>query len=101
MDRPLDRYRQTPTTQPKPKKLSQILDTGQAPVLRKSPDLRIALPEGGIGQIPYFFERVDYTYRQHHRWTNQDFGDQPPSEVPRRRSGNCRDIVRTLERDAP
>lgn len=52
-----------------------------SPVLRKFPDLRIALSEGGIGWIPYFLERVDYTYQHHHKWTNQDFGDKLPSQV--------------------
>ena len=33
-----------------------------SPVLRKFPDLRMALSEGGIGWIPYFLERVDYVY---------------------------------------
>ncbi len=52
-----------------------------SPVLRKFPDLRIALSEGGIGWVPYFLERVDYVYEHHHQWTNQDFGDQLPSQV--------------------
>ncbi len=50
-------------------------------VLRKFPDLKIALSEGGIGWIPYFLERIDYTYEHHHLWTGQDFGDKRPSEV--------------------
>jgi predicted TIM-barrel fold metal-dependent hydrolase len=52
-----------------------------SPVLRKFPNLRIALSEGGIGWVPYFLERVDYTYQHHHQWTNQDFGDKLPSQV--------------------
>ncbi len=52
-----------------------------SPVLRKFPDLKIALSEGGIGWIPYFLERIDYNYRRHHAWTGQDFGDKLPSEV--------------------
>ena len=52
-----------------------------SPVLRKYPDLRIALSEGGIGWVPYFLERIDYTYQHHHQWTNQDFGDKLPSQV--------------------
>ena len=52
-----------------------------SPVLRKFDKLRIALSEGGIGWIPYFLERIDYTYQHHHRWTNQDFGDKLPSQV--------------------
>ena len=52
-----------------------------SPVLRKFPDLKIALSEGGIGWIPYFLERVDYNYQRHHIWTGQNFGDRLPSEV--------------------
>ena len=52
-----------------------------SPVLRKFDKLRIALSEGGIGWLPYFLERVDYTYQHHKAWTNQDFGDKLPSQV--------------------
>ena len=60
-----------------------------SPVLRKFSDLKIALSEGGIGWIPYFLERIDYTYRHHHRWTNQDFGGKLPSEVFNERILTC------------
>ena len=52
-----------------------------SPVLRKFPDLKVALSEGGIGWIPYFLERVDYNYQRHHYWTGQDFGDRLPSDL--------------------
>ena len=52
-----------------------------SPVLRKFPDLKFALSEGGIGWIPYFLERIDYNYDRHHSWTGQDFGSKLPSEV--------------------
>jgi tryptophan-rich sensory protein len=52
-----------------------------SPVFRKFPNLKIALSEGGIGWVPYFLERIDYVYKHHHQWTNQDFGDKLPSEV--------------------
>ncbi len=52
-----------------------------SPVLRKFPDIKIALSEGGTGWIPYFLERVDRTYTQHRAWTGQDFGGRLPSEV--------------------
>ncbi|HZT67840.1 MAG TPA: amidohydrolase family protein [Acidimicrobiales bacterium] len=52
-----------------------------SPVLRKFPQLKIALSEGGIGWIPYFLERIDYNYQRHHLWTGQDFGDKLPSQV--------------------
>ena len=52
-----------------------------SPTLRKFPDLKFALSEGGIGWIPYFLERIDYNYDRHHAWTGQDFGSKLPSEV--------------------
>jgi predicted TIM-barrel fold metal-dependent hydrolase len=60
-----------------------------SPVLRKFPDLRVALSEGGTGWIPYFHERVDWIYTRHHPWTGQDFGDKLPSEMFRERIVTC------------
>jgi predicted TIM-barrel fold metal-dependent hydrolase len=60
-----------------------------SPVLRKFPDLRVALSEGGIGWIPYFLERLDWIYTRHHAWTGQDFGSRLPSEVFRERIVTC------------
>jgi predicted TIM-barrel fold metal-dependent hydrolase len=50
-------------------------------VPKKFPKLKYALSEGGIGWIPYFRERIDYTYERHHFWTGQDMGDRLPSQV--------------------
>ncbi|MFF3372248.1 amidohydrolase family protein [Streptomyces sp. NPDC002680] len=50
-------------------------------IFKKFPNLKISLSEGGIGWIPYFLERVDYTYRQHGAWTGADFGDRMPSDI--------------------
>jgi predicted TIM-barrel fold metal-dependent hydrolase len=60
-----------------------------SPVLRKFPDLVVALSEGGIGWIPYFLERVDRVYDNHHEWTHQDFGNKLPSEVFNERIVTC------------
>ena len=60
-----------------------------SPVLRRFPDLRVALSEGGIGWIPYFLERMDWTYQRQHGWTGQDFGDFLPSDVFRDRVVTC------------
>ena len=60
-----------------------------SPVLRKFPELRVSLSEGGIGWIPYFHERVDWIYTRHHAWTGQDFGGKLPSEVFRERMVTC------------
>jgi len=60
-----------------------------SPVLRKFPDLRISLSEGGIGWIPYLLERLDWIYTRHHAWTGQDFGGRLPSDVFRERIVTC------------
>ncbi|MDT3440857.1 amidohydrolase family protein [Pseudofrankia sp. BMG5.37] len=60
-----------------------------SPMLRKFPDLTLALSEGGIGWIPYFLERVDRVYKQHRAWTHQDFGDKLPSELFLERIVTC------------
>jgi len=58
-------------------------------VFRKFPTFKIAMSEGGIGWIPYFLERIDYTYEHHKAWTGQDFGDQLPSQVFKERVVTC------------
>jgi predicted TIM-barrel fold metal-dependent hydrolase len=50
-------------------------------VMTEFPSLRIALSEGGIGWVPYFLERIDYVYKNHHKWTGQDLGGRLPSEL--------------------
>jgi predicted TIM-barrel fold metal-dependent hydrolase len=60
-----------------------------SPVLRKFSDLKVALSEGGIGWIPYFLDRMDWTYERQHGWTGQDFGDRLPSDVFKDRVVTC------------
>jgi len=52
------------------------------PTLRRFPDLRVALSEGGIGWVPFYFDRIDRHYRNqawlHH---DADFAHRLPSEV--------------------
>lgn len=48
---------------------------------QRYPKLRMALSEGGIGWIPYFLERADFTYEHHHEWTFTDFGGKRPSDI--------------------
>ncbi|QLL07405.1 amidohydrolase family protein [Mycobacterium vicinigordonae] len=57
-------------------------------VLRKFPDLRFALSEGGIGWVPYFAERADYAHRQH-TWIDDGFESSMPSEVFRKQVYTC------------
>jgi predicted TIM-barrel fold metal-dependent hydrolase len=58
-------------------------------VIKKFPDIRFALSEGGTGWIPYFLDRVDRTYETHRAWTGQDFGTKMPSEVFREHFLTC------------
>lgn len=58
-------------------------------VIKKFPDIRFALSEGGTGWIPYFLDRLDRTYDMHRQWTGQDFGDMLPSDVFRRHFLTC------------
>jgi predicted TIM-barrel fold metal-dependent hydrolase len=60
-----------------------------SPVLRKFPDLRVSLSEGGIGWVPYFLDRMDWIYTRHSGWTGQDFGGMLPSEVFQERVVLC------------
>jgi predicted TIM-barrel fold metal-dependent hydrolase len=54
-----------------------------SPTLKRFPDLKFALSEGGIGWLPYFLERIDYVYERHRFWTGQQFGDMLPSQKAR------------------
>ena len=52
------------------------------PTLRQFPDLKVALSEGGIGWIPFYFDRIDRHF-QNQSWLHDgdDFGGKLPSEV--------------------
>jgi predicted TIM-barrel fold metal-dependent hydrolase len=52
------------------------------PTLRRFPDLRVALSEGGIGWIPFYFDRID-RHATNQAWLNHgdDFGGKLPSEI--------------------
>jgi predicted TIM-barrel fold metal-dependent hydrolase len=50
------------------------------PTLRRFPDLRVALSEGGIGWIPFYLDRIDRHY-ENQTWLDNDFGGKLPSEV--------------------
>lgn len=59
--------------------------------LNRYPNLRIAMSESGIGWIPYFMERADYSHKQHRAWTYSDqiFKGRMPSEVFRQHFQSC------------
>jgi predicted TIM-barrel fold metal-dependent hydrolase len=49
-------------------------------VLRKWPKLKFISAESGIGWLPYFLERADYTHRKHQFWTGSRI-DVTPSDL--------------------
>jgi predicted TIM-barrel fold metal-dependent hydrolase len=51
--------------------------------LHKYPDMKICLSECGLGWIPYFMERADFSHSRHKYWTNSSmtFKNKTPSEV--------------------
>jgi predicted TIM-barrel fold metal-dependent hydrolase len=60
------------------------------PTLRRFPHLRVALSEGGIGWVPFYFDRIDRHY-EHQRWLHhdEDFGGMLPSELFRQHILAC------------
>ena len=61
----------------------------QLEALHRYPDLKVALSEGGIGWIPYFLERADFTYEHHREWTHTNFRGKKPSELFREHFLTC------------
>ncbi|MDG2003706.1 MAG: amidohydrolase family protein [Novosphingobium sp.] len=61
----------------------------QLRALREHPNMRIALSEGGIGWVPYFLERADFTNTRHKAWTNSNYKDMKPSEMFKRHFMTC------------
>ncbi|WP_297489152.1 amidohydrolase family protein [Acidocella sp.] len=57
--------------------------------LNRYPTLKMALSEGGIGWVPYFMERADFSHGQHHAWTHSNYKGMKPSEVFKRHFLNC------------
>ncbi|WP_439135211.1 amidohydrolase family protein [Pseudomaricurvus sp.] len=61
----------------------------QLDALNRYPDLRIFLSESGIGWIPYFLERAEFSHARHKAWTHSGFGGLKPSELFRRHFMTC------------
>ena len=57
--------------------------------LLKYPNMKIALSESGIGWIPYFMERADFSHARHKAWTNSGFGGLKPSDIFKRHFMSC------------
>jgi predicted TIM-barrel fold metal-dependent hydrolase len=60
-----------------------------APMWKKFPSLRMALSEGGIGWIPYFLERADFSHQHHSAWTHNEVIGTKPSDAFRRHIITC------------
>lgn len=61
----------------------------QLEALQRYPDMKIMLSESGIGWIPYFMERADFSHWRHKAWTHSGFGGKKPSEVFRKHFMTC------------
>ncbi len=61
----------------------------QLEALHRYPDMKIILSESGIGWIPYFLERTDFSHWRHKAWTHSGFEGTKPSEVFRRHFMTC------------
>lgn len=57
--------------------------------LHRYPTMKIALSEGGIGWVPYFMERADFSHARHKAWTHSGFAGTKPSEVFRKHFMTC------------
>lgn len=49
--------------------------------LERYPSMKIALSECGLGWIPYFMERADFSHSRHKAWTNSNFQGLKPSDI--------------------
>jgi predicted TIM-barrel fold metal-dependent hydrolase len=58
------------------------------PTLRRFPQLKVALSEGGIGWIPFYLDRADRHF-QNQVWLHNDFAGRLPSEVFRQQILAC------------
>jgi predicted TIM-barrel fold metal-dependent hydrolase len=66
-----------------------VADWLQLKALHDYPRLRIAISEGGIGWVPYFMERADYSNWRHKAWTHSRFTNLKPSELLKRHFLHC------------
>ncbi|HKP60683.1 MAG TPA: amidohydrolase family protein [Polyangiales bacterium] len=57
--------------------------------LQRYPSLKIAMSECGLGWIPYFMERADFSHSRHEAWTHNGFNGRKPSEVFRKHFMVC------------
>lgn len=61
----------------------------QLEALQRYPEMKIMLSESGIGWIPYFMERADFSHWRHKAWTHSGFEHMKPSDVFRKHFMTC------------
>ncbi|MET0179483.1 MAG: amidohydrolase family protein [Novosphingobium sp.] len=61
-----------------------VADWLQLQELHDYPNLRLIVSEGGIGWVPYFMERADFSNWRHKAWTHSRFQTIKPSDLVRR-----------------
>ena len=61
----------------------------QLEAFQRYDDLKVILSESGIGWVPYFMERADFSHERHKAWTHSGFGGKKPSEVFRQHFMTC------------
>ncbi|RJF91193.1 amidohydrolase family protein [Sphingomonas cavernae] len=66
-----------------------LADWLQLEELHLYPNLRISIAEGGLGWVPYFMERADFSNWRHKAWTHSRFQNMKPSEMVKRHFLHC------------
>jgi len=61
----------------------------QLEALQHYPEMRVFLSESGIGWIPYFLERANFSHERHKAWTNCGYGGLKPSDIFNRNFMTC------------
>jgi predicted TIM-barrel fold metal-dependent hydrolase len=56
-------------------------DWTHSPTFRVFPELKVALSEGGIGWIPYLYDRWSHIHRWHGPWAGADMAGPGPAEI--------------------
>ncbi|WP_317929587.1 amidohydrolase family protein [Halioxenophilus sp. WMMB6] len=61
----------------------------QLSAFERYPSMKICLSESGIGWIPYFMERADFSHSRHKAWTHSSFQGKKPSDIFKKHFMSC------------